>query len=139
MTRESVIGKQRISTITATASGILATHKPAVWMGDYGHFSLMPGIGAPESGEYSTGFASRTATSVARPYCYSVRRECDSGEILAEMTATEHCGYLRFEFPKGSRIERDDRGERAVARYGVAGGGPKRAITTFPRICEDRS
>jgi len=133
MTRESVIGKQPYKYHYGDRiRGFLATHKPAVWMGDYGQFSLMPGIGAPESGRIQHGLRFSHRDECARPYCYSVRMECDSGEILAEMTATEHCGYLRFEFPKGSESSVTIEVSRAVARYGVAGGGPEKGDHNFP-------
>lgn len=133
MTRESAIGRQPYKYHHGDSiRGFLATHKPAVWMGDYGQFSLMPGIGAPESGRIIRGLPFSHRDECARPYLYSVKMDSPSGEILAEMTATERCGYLRFEFSKNSEASVTIEVSRAVARYGVAGGGPEKGDHNFP-------
>ncbi|HMD74722.1 MAG TPA: GH92 family glycosyl hydrolase [Steroidobacteraceae bacterium] len=84
-------------------SGFIGTHQPAIWMGDYGYVTLMPEIGPMQpSVEYRRLHFSRADETVA-PYYYAVKMGDANGarRIIAEMTATDHCGYLRFTFPTG--------------------------------------
>ena len=86
-------------------TGFIGTHQPAVWMGDYGYVTLMPEMGglqpSPEYRRLKFSHADETVT----PYYYSVRMGDAAGgrRIFAEMTATDHAGYLRFTFPAGTR------------------------------------
>ncbi|TAL33277.1 MAG: glycoside hydrolase family 92 protein [Spirochaetes bacterium] len=85
-------------------AGFLATHKPAIWMGDYGQVLLMPGTGdvKPGFGERGLRFAHRD--ECATPYRYAVIMDAGRGShIQAEMTATERCGHLRFTFPESKQ------------------------------------
>ncbi len=55
--------------------GFIGTHQPAVWMGDYGQMSIMPGLG-----EISTDFVERKLAynhdnEIATPFYYSVQLE----------------------------------------------------------------
>jgi predicted alpha-1,2-mannosidase len=84
-------------------SGFIGTHQPAIWMGDYGYVTLMPEVDSIEpSVEYRRLRFSRTDETVT-PYYYAVKMgNADSAHrIVAEMTATDHCGYLRFTFAAG--------------------------------------
>ena len=83
-------------------SGFIGTHQPAIWMGDYGYVTLMPETGEIQpTVEYRRQpFTHKDETST--PYYYSVKMGRDPAHrILAEITATDHCGYLRFTFPAG--------------------------------------
>jgi len=84
-------------------TGFIGTHQPAVWMGDYGYVTLMPQMGglqpSPEYRRLRFSHADETVT----PYYYSVRMGPDGKRIHAEMTATDHAGYLRFTFPAGTK------------------------------------
>jgi predicted alpha-1,2-mannosidase len=84
--------------------GFIGTHQPAIWMGDYGYVTLMPEIGsinyAPEARRLSFAHGDEVST----PYYYSVKMGADAAHrIDAEMTATDHAGYLRFTYPPGSK------------------------------------
>jgi predicted alpha-1,2-mannosidase len=84
--------------------GFIGTHQPAIWMGDYGYVTLMPEIGsinyAPEARRLSFAHGDEVST----PYYYSVKMGADAAHrIDAEMTATDHAGYLRFTYPAGSK------------------------------------
>ena len=84
--------------------GFIGTHQPAIWMGDYGYVTLMPEIGsinyAPEARRLSFAHGDEVST----PYYYSVKMGADAAHrIDAEMTATDHAGYLRFTYPRGSK------------------------------------
>src|SRR5262249_46646627 len=84
-------------------SGFIGTHQPAIWMGDYGYVTLMPEIGHINPTVEYRRLPFTHADEVTTPYYYSVKMGTDTArQIRAEMTATDHCGYLRFTFPKGS-------------------------------------
>lgn len=83
-------------------TGFIGTHQPAVWMGDYGYVTLMPEMGglqpSPEYRRLRFSHADETVT----PYYYAVTMADEAGRKLhAEMTSTDHAGYLRFTFPAG--------------------------------------
>jgi predicted alpha-1,2-mannosidase len=83
--------------------GFIGTHQPAIWMGDYGYITLMPETGAmnfaPENRRLPFTHKDETST----PYYYAVTMGADAAHrIKAEMTATDHAGYLRFTYPKGA-------------------------------------
>lgn len=81
--------------------GFRGSHKPAKWMGDYGYVGLMPGLGAvkPLSDDRKAQFSHKHEQST--PYYYAVDLHFQKQTVKAEMTATEHCGLLRFSFPEG--------------------------------------
>src|SRR6202048_1698540 len=103
-TRQNKISVTSYNYDDSTISGFIGTHQPAIWMGDYGYVTLMPEIGsinyAPEARRLS--FAHKD--EVSTPYYYSVKMGTDAAHrIDAEMTATDHAGYLRFTYPRGSK------------------------------------
>jgi predicted alpha-1,2-mannosidase len=73
-------------------------------MGDYGYVTLMPGIGniSPTVEYRRLPFSHRD--EVSTPYYYSVTMGADPAHrIMAEITATDHCAYMRFRFPAESK------------------------------------
>ncbi|MDT7803371.1 MAG: hypothetical protein QOI78_6804, partial [Actinomycetota bacterium] len=74
-------------------TGFIGTHQPAIWMGDYGYVSGMPGIGAVQVGR-SMPFTH--ADEHASPSRYSVKMATGVG---AELTGTSRVGVMRFTFP----------------------------------------
>lgn len=122
-TRENRISVTSYAYEDDRISGFTGTHQPAIWMGDYGYVTLMPQIGGlqpePEYRRMRFSHADERATT----YYYSVRMgDARSGRvILAEMTASDHAGYLRFTFPKGARrsvlVEGTRRGVTGWVRY----------------------
>src|SRR6266540_2631779 len=69
---------------------------PAIWMGDYGQFSLMP-----ISGELKIAarLPFRHADEISTPYYYAVKMDDTGQPLKAELTATTRAGFLRFTFP----------------------------------------
>ncbi len=103
-TRQNRISVSSYAYEDSYIQGFIGTHQPAIWMGDYGYVTLMPEIGsinyAPEARRLS--FAHKD--EVSTPYYYSVKMGSDAAHrIDAEMTATDHAGYLRFTYPRGSK------------------------------------
>jgi predicted alpha-1,2-mannosidase len=99
-TRENRISVSSYAFEDDTISGFIGTHQPAIWMGDYGYVTLTPQIDAVKLAPDARKLPFRHADEITTPYYYSVLLGApQSRQIRAEMTATEHCGYLRFTFP----------------------------------------
>lgn len=131
-TRQNRISVSSYAYEDGTISGFIGTHQPAVWMGDYGYVTLMPETGAIQpTVEYRRQpFSHRDETST--PYYYSVKMGQDPAHrILAEITATDHCGYLRFTFPAGAKGGVLVEATRAGTTGFVAVDAAKREITGY--------
>ena len=101
-TRQNSVGTVSYNYADAAISGLMATHQPAIWMGDYGYLTLMPEAGSLKISPNERQLRFSHADETAHPYGYSVWLQTAEGQrIRAEMTATARCGYLRFTFPKG--------------------------------------
>src|SRR5690348_12723559 len=102
-TRQNKIGVSSYNYGDTSISGFIGTHQPAIWMGDFGYVTIVPELDdiktTPEARKLSFTHADESAT----PYYYSVlMKAAESREIKAEITATDHCSYLRFTFPANS-------------------------------------
>jgi predicted alpha-1,2-mannosidase len=83
-----------------TISGFIGTHQPAIWMGDYGYVTIIPQVGELRTTPESRKLLYRHASETARPDYYRVSLDAGStGQIQAEMTASERCALFRFTFP----------------------------------------
>jgi len=99
-TRQNRISVSSYAFEDSTISGFIGTHQPAIWMGDYGYVTLMPEIGAINPTLEYRRLPFQHSDEVATPYYYSVSMGSDeTRRIRAEMTSTDHCGYLRFTYP----------------------------------------
>ena len=84
--------------------GFIGTHQPAIWMGDYGYVTLMPELDDAKYTPQTRRLPFLRKEEAASPAYYAVTMQAGSGRsIRTEFTATDHCGYLRFLFPKASR------------------------------------
>ncbi len=121
--------------------GFRSTHRPSAWMTDYGPIALMPVTGALKllPAERASKFRHENETS--KVYRYSVLLD-DSG-VKAEMAPAQHCGIMRFTFPRteqayivldaqpgGSsvRIEPETRTIRAKNSFTSKGTAPNFAV-----------
>ena len=77
--------------------GFTATHSPSTWIGDYGTFTLMPGVAPAPGGVPPRDASYALDTEVSRPDYYRVR--LNNGGIECELTATRRCGVLRLTYP----------------------------------------
>jgi predicted alpha-1,2-mannosidase len=103
-TRQNFISASSYNYGDTTISGFIGTHQPAIWMGDFGYVTLVPELGDIKTTPEARKLRFTHADEQAKPYYYSV--DMDAGEsqrVRAEITATDHCGYLRFTFPQNSR------------------------------------
>ena len=90
----------------STILGFIATHQPAVWMGDYGYVSIMPQIGKLKVLPQQRKLAFSHIDEFVSPYSYAVKMKADQTKsIKAEMTATERCGILKFTFPESDSAQ----------------------------------
>jgi len=94
MTRLNKIGGCPYRYGDNTIMGFQGTHQPAVWMGDYGHVSVMPG-----QGDVRVGFKERDVSfshdeEVTTPYYYKVKM----GDMKGEMAASVRSSIMRFSF-----------------------------------------
>ncbi len=76
--------------------GFRQTHCPSPWIGDYATFMIMPVSGQLKVLDTQRGSSFSHAEEIATPYYYSVH--LTDHDVVAEMTATERCGYFRFRF-----------------------------------------
>ncbi|MBS1594716.1 MAG: GH92 family glycosyl hydrolase [Bacteroidetes bacterium] len=102
-TQPGRIGRPIYQYLNTHITGFRATHKPAMWMGDYGHVTLLPVLGEMTSGklEQKLGYSHRH--EIATPQYYSLQVSQQSHKMKVEMTATSRCGIVRFSYPSGER------------------------------------
>ena len=81
-------------------NGFRCTHQPSPWMGDYGAFSIMPGVGELIIDEEKRGLNYYHTNETSRPDYYRV--DFHEKKIMAEMTATNRGAMMRFEFPESN-------------------------------------
>ena len=102
-TRQNRISVSSYAYEDSYIQGFIGTHQPAIWMGDYGYVTLMPEIGAINYAPEARRLSFTHEDEVSTPYYYSVKMGSDAAHrIKAEMTASDHVGYLRFTYPRGS-------------------------------------
>jgi len=135
-TRQNRISVSSYAYEDAYIQGFIGTHQPAIWMGDYGYVTLMPEIGSINYAPEARRLAFSHQDEVSTPYYYAVKMGGDAAHrINAELTATDHAGYLRFTFPTGSKasvlVEATRPGIKGfvqidAARHEVSGYNPDR-------------
>jgi predicted alpha-1,2-mannosidase len=102
-TRQNRISVSSYAYEDSYIQGFIGTHQPAIWMGDYGYVTLMPEFGSINYAPEARRLEFNHRDEVSTPYYYSVKMGPDDAHrIHAEMTATDHAGYLRFTYPQGS-------------------------------------
>ncbi|SDD05267.1 GH92 family glycosyl hydrolase [Niabella drilacis] len=85
--------------------GFMATHQPAVWMGDYGFFTLMPQVGKLKIQTQERAVILDRSKETATPYYYKVSYEDGGLPVTTEFTATSRCSFFRVKYPqKGKAI-----------------------------------
>ncbi|TLY90352.1 MAG: glycoside hydrolase family 92 protein, partial [Gammaproteobacteria bacterium] len=103
-TRENRISVSSYAFEDNTISGFIGTHQPAIWMGDYGYVTLIPEVDDIKTAAASRSLPFSRNDEITSPDYYSVLMDAGaSRQIRTEITATDHCGFLRFTFPAHSR------------------------------------
>lgn len=81
--------------------GIRATHQPSIWVRDYANFLITPVVGDWRGSVRDRASKFSHENEIARPYYYSVR--LDRYDTTLELTPTERCAMMRFDFPTTER------------------------------------
>jgi putative alpha-1,2-mannosidase len=81
--------------------GVRATHQPSPWIGDYGHFLVMPQVGPKLFGNLRRSSVFKRSDTTIKPHLF----ETYLGRYRTglAMTATERCACFRFRFPSDQR------------------------------------
>lgn len=100
-TQHGRIGRPLYQYLQTHITGFRGTHKPAMWMGDYGQLTLMPSTGKISAKLFSQKQFYTHRSEVSKPYYYSVK-SAHAGQrlIRTEITASSRCGLFRFTYPK---------------------------------------
>jgi predicted alpha-1,2-mannosidase len=102
-TRQNRISVTSYAWEDSTISGFIGTHQPAIWMGDFGYVTVMPELNGMKTTPETRDLKFTHSDEVATPYYYSVMMDAgQSRRVKAEVTASDHCGYLRFTFPSST-------------------------------------
>lgn len=107
VTRRNGISRTMYHNRDTTLIGFMATHQPAIWMGDYGYMTLQPQCGnlkiQPEQRRVTLDHAKEIQT----PYYYRVETDGEPGgaytPITTEFTATSRASFFRIAYPDGER------------------------------------
>jgi predicted alpha-1,2-mannosidase len=76
--------------------GVRATHQPSPWIGDYGHFAVMPQTGLLRTGAGERASGYRPEAAAFHPHYF--RAELLQYNCTLELTPTERCAAVRCHF-----------------------------------------
>ncbi|GAA4527702.1 GH92 family glycosyl hydrolase [Amycolatopsis samaneae] len=132
MTRENRVSRLPYHHDDTKITGFIGTHQPAIWMGDYGYVSGMPGIGEVKPGTDARAMPFSRADEKASPQKYTVKMRAGDGKTIgAELTGTSRVGIMRFGFPADSAPNFVLDATRAGITGGVAIDPARREITGY--------
>lgn len=98
------IGRPLYQYLNTRITGFRGTHKPAMWMGDYGQVSIMPLLGKMADSKLKEKLFYNHRKEISKPYYYSLQVKTHHlHKIKVEMTASTRCGIMRFTFPKNKQ------------------------------------
>lgn len=99
--------------------GFLATHQPAVWMGESAEIAVSAGVGDVKPSFIDRGMPYSHDGEVSSPHYYRTLVETPSGTTMkAEASATSRASSLRFSFDAG---EADHFVTIQASRHGIDG------------------
>ncbi len=84
--------------------GIRATHQPSPWMGDYGHFLVMPQTGARLTDMASRASSYRADETTFKPHF--LKLHLLRYRTTIELVPTERCAIFRFSFDENQTDKR---------------------------------
>jgi predicted alpha-1,2-mannosidase len=100
-TQHGRIGRPVYQYLNTQITGFRATHKPAMWMGDYGQVTMQPAVGTMSEKKLRQKLFYAHHNEISKPYYYSLKVTTHAlHRMKVEMTATSRCGILQFTFPK---------------------------------------
>jgi len=131
-TRHNRVGATSYNYSDTNLFGFMGTHQPAIWMGDFGYVTLMPGVDLIKTTEAERKLGFSHAEETSTPYVYSVVMDAGgSRTIKGEMTATEHCAIMRFTYPRNTNSSIVMEATRAAVTGKVAVNPGAREITGY--------
>ena len=80
--------------------GFKQTHQPSPWINDYGQFSIMPVVGAPEFDQDKRASWFGHKSEVAKAYYYKVYLA--EYDVVTEFSPTDRAALFRFTFPESN-------------------------------------
>jgi predicted alpha-1,2-mannosidase len=84
--------------------GFMATHQPAVWMGDYAFFTLMPQTGKLKIKPKDRAVKLDRSNEIATPYYYkNSYKDKEGNDISTEFTATSRCSFFKIKYPQNEK------------------------------------
>ncbi|ADV23805.1 alpha-1,2-mannosidase [Cryptococcus gattii E566] len=126
--------------------GFIATHQPAIWMGESGPVEISPGLGTTIITDFDKrGLPFKREDEYASANYYRNLLDAgDNGEIQVEMSATSRVGHLRFTFnpspaspsyanPSRPRAKPYITLQSSRATYLVHGDKPDDRVSYFPK------
>ena len=104
-TRQNAIGTMPYRFDDTYITGFMATHQPAIWMGDFGYMTMMPGVDsvktATGTGSTSRRLAFTHADETVSPYYYSVSMDAGSSRrIKTEIAAASRASIFKITYPQ---------------------------------------
>lgn len=82
-----------------TLIGFMGTHQPAIWMGDYGYFTMMPQVDTLRLHAGSRAVRFERSEEKCTPYYYRIGYEDGGKPVTTEFTATSRCSFFRITYP----------------------------------------
>lgn len=84
--------------------GFMATHQPAVWMGDYGFMTLMPQTEKLKIKPQERAVELDRSSEIATPYYYkNTFKDLGGNTISTAFTATSRCSFFKINYPKNEK------------------------------------
>lgn len=102
-TRVNGISRTMYHNRDTTLIGFMATHQPAIWMGDYGFMTFMPQTGSLKIKVDERKLPFNRNTEVMTPYYYKVEYGNDGSLIKTEFTATSRSSWFRIHYPSDNK------------------------------------
>jgi predicted alpha-1,2-mannosidase len=86
-----------------TLLGFMGTHQPAIWMGDYGYFTMIPQVGRLKISAEERAVPLERDTEVTSPYYYKISHRDGGQPVTTEFTATSHSSFFRIIYPANGK------------------------------------
>lgn len=102
-TRTNGISRTMYHNRDTTLIGFMATHQPAIWMGDYGFMTLMPQTGKLKLKTKERKVRLDRTKETTTPYYYKVAYNDGANPslpITTELTATSRASFFHINYPK---------------------------------------
>src|SRR6516225_1191832 len=125
-TRQNRISVTSYAWEDSEISGFIGTHQPAIWMGDFGYVTVVPELDGLKTTPEARALKFKHSDEAVTPYYYSVLMDAgQSRGVKAEVTASDHCGFLRFAF-------------RGSVRPAILVEATRRGITDYVAVDRER-